>query len=68
MSLGPDLDDMARRARLLVDHDKAKSLDVETLTRRIAGVWWVSNTQNYAHVRADARGIARAALIKRGRL
>lgn len=68
MSRGPDLDDMARRARLLVDHDKAASLDVETLARRIAGAWWVSPTQEHPHVREDARRIAREALTERGRL
>ena len=64
MSPGPDLDDMARRARLLVDHDKG--LDVDALARRIAGAWWVSPTQEHPHVREDARRIAREA--ERGRL
>ena len=68
MSRRPDLDDMARRARALVDHDKGESLDVEALARRVAGAWWVSPTQEHPHVREDARRIAREALTERGRL
>ena len=68
VSRGPDLDDMARRARLLVEHDKGENLDVEALARRVAGAWWVSPTQEHPHVREDARRIAREALTERGQL